>query len=296
VKADRASATARLIAAATVLREFDREANGRAPAGAAEWCAMFLSTNWIDRLLLRSVRSAVGRVAWRAVEQATLPNIADHWMRRKREIDRLCRRAAGEGFTQLLVLGAGMDSLSFRMNQARIFQSVLSADHPATLKVVHTALNLSRNVSLEQGDVTLLAINLSHGDITATLCAAGGFDASANTLIVAEGVLMYLREADVRDLLSAMADLPLARKRVIGSWMRSEPGEPIGFRGQSGVITHWLGKRSEPMLWGSTPTALPVLLQSLGWRIHSLSNISEIECTKADRNRVEGEWLFVAES
>jgi methyltransferase (TIGR00027 family) len=296
VKADRASATARLIAAATVLCEFDCDENGRAPPGAAEWCAIFLSTNRLDRLLLRSVRSRVGRVAWRALERATLPNIVDHWMRRKREIDRLCRRAAGEGFTQLLVLGAGMDSLAFRMNRHRAFSSVLSADHPATLMVINTALGNSRQVHLYDGGVHLLAIDLTKGDVPAILCSARNFDGSAQTLIVVEGVLMYLRETDACNLLRAIAVLPLPRKRIIGSWMRSEPGEPIGFRGQSGLITRWLGERSEPMLWASTPTDLPALLQTLGWRNRALLNMSEIDVTTPNQHRVEGEWLFVAES
>jgi methyltransferase (TIGR00027 family) len=296
VKADRASATARLIAAATVLCEFDRDESGRAPAGAAEWCAMFLSTSRLDRLLLRSVRSWVGRVVWRALERATLPNIVDHWMRRKREIDRFCRNAAIEGFTQLLVLGGGLDSLAFRMNRHRVFPSVLSADHPATLRVINTALENSQTDPLYDGGVHRLAIDLTNGDLPTLLYSAKGFDGSAKTLIVIEGVLMYLRESEVCNLLRAIAMLPLPSKRMIGSWMRGEPGAPIGFRGQSGLITRWLGKRSEPMLWAGTPTDLPALLETLGWQNRALLNISEIDVTKPNRERVEGEWLFVAES
>lgn len=41
---------------------------------------------------------------------------------------------------------------------------------------------------------------------------------------------------------------------------------------------------------------LPVFLQNLGWQTRSLLNISEIEPAIHDNPRVDGEWLFVAES
>ncbi|MFI4914965.1 MAG: class I SAM-dependent methyltransferase, partial [Phycisphaerales bacterium JB060] len=199
MKPDRASATARLIALATVMRESD------APAGAAPWCARMLSTHRADRLLLRSVRHPIGRSFWNAVERLTLPGMIAHWLRRKREIDRLASNAAAEGFTQLLVLGAGLDTLSWRLAEAGVFEHVVSADHPATLAAVERAV---APTSL----VTLVPIDLADG-LTDSVAAA--LDPNAPTLVVAEGVLMYLTEQQVERTLSDIANLPAPRVRLV---------------------------------------------------------------------------------
>jgi methyltransferase (TIGR00027 family) len=288
MKPNRASATARLIAAATVLREADPNVHHRPPRGAAAWCARFLSTNPADRLLLRSMRFWPTRMIWCGVERAALPGIVDHWMLRKREIDRLARQAGAQGFTQLIVLGAGMDSLAFRMAERGEFKAILSADHPATLSVIRTALTNEANVG-----VHLLAIDLTIDDVASTLTVADGFDANANTLFVIEGVLMYLRETKVRELLNAIHKLPTPRARVIASWMHAEPGREIGFHGQPGLVTRWLRRRAEPMLWGSTPEGIGMMLNELGWHDARLIDLARPEVASLAVPKVAGEWLLV---
>jgi len=54
-----------------------------------------------------------------------------------------------------------------------------------------------------------------------------GFEADADTLVVVEGVLMYLCEVKVRKFLNAVSEMPTPRTRMIGSWMRVEPGRKL---------------------------------------------------------------------
>lgn len=245
----RASATARLIALATVMRE------GDAPAGAAPWCARMLSTHRTDRLLLRSVRHPIGRAFWGVVERRTLPGMVAHWLRRKREIDRLARQAAADGYTQLLVLGAGLDTLSWRLAGARVFARVVSADHPATLAAVERAVGRT-------GLVTLAPIDLADG-LSQDLVAA--LDPNAPTLVVVEGVLMYLREQHAERVLAGIASLPAPRVRLIASFMVDRPGQPIGFTNQNALVRPWLANRGEPMRWATTDEPLDATLERLGW-------------------------------
>jgi hypothetical protein len=65
MKARRASATARLIAAATVLCAHDPSAADLVPTGASDWCEEFLSTSRSDRWLRASARPTATRAAWR---------------------------------------------------------------------------------------------------------------------------------------------------------------------------------------------------------------------------------------
>ena len=90
MKADKASATARLIAAATVMCAHDAKTADLVAPGASEWCEAFLSTSRADRWLLSSARSGVSRAAWRLLERATHPGIVRHWMTRKKWIELDC--------------------------------------------------------------------------------------------------------------------------------------------------------------------------------------------------------------
>jgi methyltransferase (TIGR00027 family) len=302
VNANRASATARLIAAATVMRHESRK-HGAPPAAAAAWCERFLSTTRADRLLLWSARSLPGRAWWRCAESFTVRGIVSHWMRRKREIDRLARQAAAEGFTQLVVLGAGLDTLAFRLSQEGLYGRVLSVDHPATLGVVRAAMSRDAARSPAAIDersaswgVELLALDLGRDDVCAALTAAPAFDPARATVIVIEGVLMYLPEPAVCSVLRSLAALPTPRLRLIASWMVAEPGQPIGFRGQSRLVPAWLRRRREPMLWASTPSALPVFLDGLGWSNTRLIDLAEHDAIDAaDARGLRSEQLAIAE-
>jgi O-methyltransferase involved in polyketide biosynthesis len=55
---------------------------------------------------------------------------------RKHAIETIARRSASEGFSQLMVLGAGFDSLAFRLTSDSTFARAVEADHPDTQRVV----------------------------------------------------------------------------------------------------------------------------------------------------------------
>jgi methyltransferase (TIGR00027 family) len=290
---DRASATAVLIAAATVMRG-DASGPGPAPAGAVAWCERFLSTTRSHRWLRRSVQSAPGRACWRLAESLLLPGAVSHWMRRKREIDRLARDAAASGFTQLVVIGGGLDSLAFRLAQERLYPRIMFADHPSTLHVIRRALTAdARNAA--QG-IEFISVDLAQQDINTVLTAVPGFDRARPTLIVIEGVLMYLPEAAVAHVLRSIALLPNPRLRLIMSWMVAEPGQPVGFASQSRFIPAWLTRRSEPMLWGSTPAEMPAFLNGLGWsNIHVVGLSGGDLSEPAEARGLPSEQLAVAD-
>jgi methyltransferase (TIGR00027 family) len=294
---DRASATAVLIAAATVMRG-KSSGSGPAPAGAVAWCERFLSTTRGHRWLRASVQCAPGRAWWRLVEAMLLPGAVSHWMRRKREIDGLARDAAASGFTQLVVIGAGLDSLAFRLAQERLYPCIVFADHPATLNVIQRALGVDAKGKAQdkaQG-IGLTSVDLAQQDINDVLTAVPGFDRMRPTLVVIEGVLMYLPKTTVARVLRSIVLLPNPRVRLIISWMVAEPGKPIGFAGQSRFIPGWLRRRSEPMLWGSTPATIPAFLDGLGWsntRVIDLAGDDRLE--PAEARGLRSEQLAVAE-
>ena len=237
-----------------------------------------------------------GRLWWRGVERLALPGIMSHWMRRKREIDRLARDAAAEGFSQLIVLGAGLDTLAFRLGAERLYERVISADHPAALGIVRIALGSGAECHSAPRTVELLALDLVDDDVCDVVTATPAFDSGRATLVVIEGVLMYLAEPAVSRVLRSLARLPAPRVRLIASWMLAEPGQPVGFRGQSPLVPAWLRGRSEPMLWASTPATLPSFLNGLGWVASEIIHLDgDAPGASIDSRGLRSENLVVAE-
>ncbi len=216
-----------------------------------------------------SVKSRIGRAAWRTIEQRILPGMVCHWMRRKQVIDRIARSAAAEGFTQLVVIGAGLDTLAFRLDAEHAFARVLSGDHPATQRAIR------RSVHDSASGVSLVEIDLTTDDAREAIVRSPAFDPAQPTLVLIEGVLMYLTQSTAANILRALSLLHTPRARLVVSWMLPPDNGVVGFRSQSGLVTRWLKRQSEPMLWGSTPTDVEQLLTDTGWRTLHFIDLSE---------------------
>jgi len=196
----------------------------------------------------------------RFAEQVLLPGIVRHWVVRKHAIEAIARRSASDGFSQLMVLGAGFDSLAFRLTSDSTFARAVEADHPETQRVVSRTLD---HIAGDVRRVALVPIDLGHGTQLDSL--AQSLDPAQPTLIVCEGVLMYLCEPQVRSLLQALHELPFPRARLIATFMNRHPGGTIGFRSQSRLVGAWLRRRGEPMRWASPSDSFVRMLNDTGW-------------------------------
>jgi methyltransferase (TIGR00027 family) len=290
----RASATARLIAAGTVMAAREQNATTSLPAEAVALSERFLSTTASDRFLLFTVRSRIGRAGWRWIERLTIPGIVNHWMRRKQSIEQYARQAASDGFTQLVIVGSGLDTLAFRMHAEGVFESTIAFDHPATQMLIEHAVGDSLTVEL-------IPVDLRADDLPGALSRSRQFDPDRQTVFIVEGVLMYLPERTVRSALRAIATAPCPRLRLVATYMDAVADStgircPIGFRPQSPIVPLWLRIRGEEMLWSIEDSLLSEFLAGLGWRLLEISRVAmggHIETT--DAKRPDGENMFVAE-
>jgi methyltransferase (TIGR00027 family) len=287
MRAGRASSTARLIAAATVVARHDSALRDVVPADAAGWSDRFLSASggWLGA----SVRHTPGRAAWRLFERALAPGIIRHWVLRKRRIESLSRAAAAEGFSQLVVLGAGLDSLAFRLAAEHVIARAIEVDHPATQAIIRAGAGPHTRVALVPADLS------APGSLDA-LSGHPSFDRARPTLLIAEGLLMYLAEPQVRALLRAAAALPCPRARLIASYMDSPPGQLVGFHTQSRLIHAWLRRRGEPMRWSITDGPAAAFLAECGWRRRELIRAADLVAELDPASRpLAGENLLVAD-
>ena len=197
-------------------------------------------------MLARSAGNPLLRPLWRWLERRLLPGIIAHYWRRKRWIEERSRAALAEGFVRIIVLGAGFDTLGYRL--AREFPDVelVEVDHPATQAAKREGL-----ASGALANMKFVAVDLERDVIPQSLT----HDAQP-TLVIAEGLLMYLRAEHVDRLLASLWRSSAGPVRLVFSYMVRWPDGTSGFRPSSAWIDRWLAWRGEPFTWALEPHAV----------------------------------------
>lgn len=288
----RASGTARLIAAAAILAANTPRLRPLVPARAEELSRLFLSTSRTDRVLRAAVSNAAGRAVCLGLERALARGVIRHWMLRKKWIESRARESIEQGFGQVIVIGAGMDTLAFRLSEHRACGPIFLADHPSTQAVLRRALSVHPSLA---DSVHMVPIDLQTDDPADALGRNPAFRARP-TLVIIEGVLMYVRDRRVPILFDQLASLPCPDLRLIATCMDTPPGAPIRLRPQSGLVTAWLAMRNERMHWSLPLAKLPGFLTAHGFVLRGAVTAAELSASDdAGAHACEGENLFVAE-
>lgn len=140
---------------------------------------------------------------------------AAHCMRH-RAIDELVLAAVSDGFTQVVVIGAGYDMRCVRFADRLAGVRWIELDHPLTQ---HRKQALLAQHGLRQaagyGAIDLLTDSLD------SALAAAGFDRSLPTCFVLEGLIHYLPAARLEAVLASMASAA-PRVRVALSFISTE--------------------------------------------------------------------------
>jgi methyltransferase (TIGR00027 family) len=292
VKPGEPSATARLIAAATVYSSIRTDQAALVPKEAATWCERLLALTPGGRRWLASVRSPTDRTFFSMVERFTLPGITRHYQLRKRWIERAWKEALALDYRQLLVLGAGLDTLALREAERDPALHLVEVDHPATQSVKQRALQehgLTGRVHLIPADlaVTSLAEALT-----------GVLQPETPTFVIAEGLLMYFEESRVRSLLREVAELRVPKIRFALTHMDRGGHGPIGFSPHSRLVDLWLRFRNEPFRWSASGAGVRLMLEECGWRVLRQIPGETIasDLRLQSRQELKGENMVLAES
>ncbi len=261
------SSTAQLIARGIVFLDADRDIAPLLPPRAAEVSCWFLQ----DLGVLRSTR-ALTRPPFRWVvsllEQQLLPGIFLHYVLRKRWLEDAVRDAVHDGFKQVVVLGAGFDTLAVRLQNEFPQVRFIEVDHPDTQAAKRAALESRAQVG---SNMTLVGADLASDSLRLRFATDPDFWPAADTMFVAEGVLMYLEERAVQRLFADIAELATGRLRIAFSYMETH-GDTVRFPDSSRLIDWWLNRRGEIMRWGTPPEHLGEFVAELGYRLSQTAN------------------------
>ena len=257
MRADRPSSTARLIAAATVFLSRDRRYAHLVPAGAAEICAQCLTPFWLNATRMRWL-------PW-AAERATIPGLMLHFMLRKRWIEAAVRGALDRGCRQVVVLGAGFDTLAARLAPQFAAAQFIEVDHPAT--------QAPKRAAVQRSNLEFVAADLARVSLAQAL-GASAYKPGERSVFVLEGLLMYLSAEQVSALFAAIAGLQRSGGELVFTTMEPAPNGRSAFHNATWVERALLAAWKEPVRWAISRNDLPVTLTGWGLRLREVADLA----------------------
>jgi methyltransferase (TIGR00027 family) len=270
VQNDQASRTALLIAASLVLLHRDPKYSDLVSRTSADLCAQMLDAHSAHtRLFLKIVSQGWFRPIAKSIERLTIPGILLHYVLRKKCIARLVHSALINGATQVVIIGAGFDPLSFELHQEFPSAHFWEIDHPATQR--HKRRTFSE-IGAER--LHFVEMDLSATTFDSEALIKSSFDPTQRVVWIAEGLLMYLTLDVVSSLMTMLKNLSAPGSQLVFTFMEKQSDGRIRFDSQSKLVDWWLRKRGEPFLWGSTRSELVDLVRP--WRVFRFFDHNEL--------------------
>jgi methyltransferase (TIGR00027 family) len=259
---DRPSTTAALIAAATVFVASDTHYRFLVPVNAARLCMQFIAAlPSALRIPLRALCRRPLRWIVRLLERATVPGLIMHFTLRKRFIESAVLEAIAQGATQVLIVGAGFDTLALRLHRCHAIVNFVELDHPATQRYKRNAIaghDIGDNLVLQPFDLT-------QETLQEVLSRVPAWSWKAKGVVIVEGLLMYLDHAEVRALIGMFGTVLGPSSRIIFSVMESTSDGRANFHNATPLVRRLLGRWREPFKSSLSAKELPSLLHGFGF-------------------------------
>ena len=196
-----------------------------------------------------------------------LPGITLHYILRKRCIEEKTREAIAAGVTQVISLGAGFDSLAFRLSCEFPEVNFIEIDHPDTQKFKADAFDHAAEAQSGLANVKYLSVDFTHQNIEDRLLSFDPFDRSRPTLFISEGVTMYLTEDEVIHMFASIRNLSGAGTRFV--FTAVEPRESPRNNTRLALFLY-LKLIGEPIKWSMEGPLLPAFLEKQGCKLDAI--------------------------
>ncbi|PRW33609.1 S-adenosyl-L-methionine-dependent methyltransferase [Chlorella sorokiniana] len=234
----------------------------------------YIAPMFRERLMpLRSwvQRSVPGMLALtrRGVEHPDVgvPGVCNFVDARTKWMDEALKQALDEGVTQVVCMAAGYDTRAYRF--ARQGVKFFEVDLPTASKRKQALVKACLSKDIPRP--TFIAADLSKVTLSQAL-AGSGFDPDVRTFFSCEGLIYYLPEAAVANLIASVADLAASGSRLMFDFLHSDAVDGsasyVGFEACQSSVT---GK-GEAFISGLVPERddMGAYLAPLGWRLARL--------------------------
>ena len=206
------------------------------------------------KTVLDSLNDAAARADFIAESEIDMAGLVTHVLYRKTWIEDQVRAALAAGMRQVVIFGAGCDTLSLRLGDALEGVTVFEIDRPEIIAFRHRILadHMDR-----LSNVHMIEIDFESQTLEALV--DGGFDSERGAVFVAEGVMEYLTVEEVDVLIGFVTSRAPAGSRLAFTFIAGESlddgsldtlkakldegGEPLKFRLDPARIDEFLAAR-----------------------------------------------------
>jgi methyltransferase (TIGR00027 family) len=190
------------------------------------------------------------------------PGTIEFIVARERYIDDYLRECLNDGIDQIVILGAGFDTRAYRINgidKVRVFE----VDSPVTQEVKKERLKMA--IGQLPGNVTFVPADLDAQDLGERLVASG-YDESAKTLFIWQGVTVYMTSDGVYNTLRFIANHSAKGSSVIFDYFYTETLKNMKIKTKRSIT----GVMGEGLIFGIDKGKVEPLLGQLGFKeVHS---------------------------
>ncbi len=295
MKPDHASNTALIVAAGVQVLAHDARFHHLLPPALARHGRRILQAS--HPCLLGLLGKPWFRQLCYLLESITLPGILQHYVLRKAMIREYVAQAIAGGVRQIVVLGAGYDSLCQELADLDNSLTLIEIDHPATQANKRDAVS-----TLTGNRVHYIASDLNRHDLISVLLNCPAFKTSEHSLFIAEGLLMYLPITQIQALLEQIKNTA-TQTSLIFSWMELQQDGQANFRPSSKLVDFCLRQKNEPFLSGMPQGEVGPFLQMQGYRLLSLresssatSHYSAKTLAEHQLKPIDGEYICLAQA
>jgi methyltransferase (TIGR00027 family) len=192
-----------------------------------------------------------------------MPGQFEAFAHRKAFCERQVRKGIATGASQVLVLGAGYDTLGWRLAPEFVDVSFFEIDHPATARLKAKGIEGMG----QRANLHLLAEDLSKRQLVDVMNSIATWDLTAPTVIVAEGLLMYLPPEAVGTLFQQCAAVAGAGSRFAFSYVGTRANGRPDAGPWTWLVLWILNVSGEPWQWSKRPEELGAFLEENNWMI-----------------------------
>lgn len=191
------------------------------------------------------------------------------------------RTCLNGGCKQVLIVGAGYDTLAWRLSQEYPHVQFWELDHPATSRVKQRGLqqlNPPRNLHTIMADLSKTALE-------EVMSQQPEYNIKTRTVAVMEGLLYYLSEANVRQLFCSLANVVGPSSSVCFDFFGWKKNRfDLGW--MTSFLTLVVKMAGESWKWGIDPAELSVFFQDLPWSLSMAPcsmGIERMACVELDK-------------
>jgi len=279
------SYTAQLIARSMVLVSKSSHLYPLVDQKTVELNKHFLKHSMKHHFFIRNINSRWYQSLLRLKESVFAPGIVFHLALRKKIIEQEIRSLLAQGSKQVLILGAGFDSLAIRLHSEYPEVQFIEIDQAAGQNLKLKALTGLDN----KPNLRFINLDLNHSSLTPFL------ENNPKTVILAEGLFMYLSESVIKKLISEISASG-SDHHLIFSYFDINRLFSSGSKLQKSILRYVLKFKKESLKWVTNETALKELLTDCDMELEKIIIPSEckssyLSCTVEDQPIQTGEHL-----